>query len=93
MPKWHDQIPDTMSPDQENHLASLISWVAENLDDKYRAGQKEHGGNLWEKPGMLYCLKQEVWDQLSYVFTLDEQIREADPSLHAYLNSPMPEDE
>ena len=35
---------DAMTPEQEQHLASIKSRFCAGVDDKYRRGQQEHGG-------------------------------------------------
>lgn len=42
------------------------------MDSKYRIGQAEHGGKLWEAPGLLRELHAETFDLLAYGQTLDE---------------------
>lgn len=64
---------DLMTADQEAHLARLKATITADLDAKYRAGQAEHGGNLWEKPGMLEAAIEEALDQLTYLYTLRDQ--------------------
>ena len=62
-----------MTADHEAHLASLISRISKDLDAKYRAGQIEHGGRIWEKPGMLEHAIEEVLDLAVYLYTLRDQ--------------------
>jgi hypothetical protein len=62
-----------MEPEQEAHLARIKARVVGDIDAKYRAGQLEHGGNLWEKPGMLECAYAETIDQAVYLLTAMEQ--------------------
>ncbi len=65
---------DCMTPDQEAHLARIKSEVMADLDAKYRGGEAEHGGNLWEKPGMLERAYEEALDLCIYLRTaLDNQ--------------------
>jgi hypothetical protein len=63
-----------MDKDHEDHLARIKTTVAELIDTKYRAGQKEHGGTLWLKPGLLDEAINEVIDLAVYLLTLKEQI-------------------
>jgi len=65
-----------MSPEQENHLVNLIDTISKRTDHKYRKGQREHGGNMWRKPGMLYCALQECDDLPVYLHTVHDQIRD-----------------
>lgn len=64
---------DGMTPDHEAHLARLIAKVSRDLDAKYRAGQEEHQGRIWEKPGMLENAYAEVLDLAVYILTAMEQ--------------------
>lgn len=43
---------------------------------KYAAGQRQHGGNLWTKPGMFPMLTEETLDFVVYAKTLEQQLRE-----------------
>jgi len=38
-----------MTPKQEQHLQFIIAEFKRLYEPKYRAGQKEHGGDLWRK--------------------------------------------
>jgi hypothetical protein len=63
-----------MTPDREKHLAAVKTSAISLLDLKFRRGQAEHGGNLWEKPGMLQNALDENADQAVYLFTLEGQM-------------------
>jgi len=58
----------------EDHLWRILDDTAAQLAAKYRAGQKEHGGRLWEKPRMLAHLTEESLDAIVYAYTLREQL-------------------
>lgn len=62
-----------MTDDQESHLARLKAEIAADIDAKYRAGQAHHGGNLWQKPGLLEMAIEEVLDLAAYLYALKEQ--------------------
>lgn len=62
-----------MTPKQEEHLARIKAKFLEDVDKKYRAGQLEHGGNLWQKRGMLDNALEEIVDLYVYLITLKEQ--------------------
>lgn len=64
-----------MTPEHEAHLAYLKAELTADIDAKYRAGQEEHGGNIWEKPGMLEHAIEEVLDLAVYLYTLKGQIK------------------
>jgi hypothetical protein len=62
-----------VTPEQDAHLDSLVEQVSADIRAKYEAGQQEHGGNLWEKPGMLEAAIAEVLDLAVYLYTLRSQ--------------------
>jgi hypothetical protein len=70
------QLPKRMSDKQERHLAGVISKITRAIDKKYRIGQAEHGGNLFDKPNMPMLL-EEVQDMVVYAYTLQEQLIQA----------------
>ena len=61
-----------MTPEQEAHLASVIKTVGGMINQKYRKGQKEHGGNLFDlSPRQL--LQESIMesiDDITYKLTL-----------------------
>jgi hypothetical protein len=61
-----------MTSKQEKHLASMKQIVPKLMDKKYRKGQKEHKGNLWELSPrqLLYESIMESIDDLHYKLTL-----------------------
>jgi hypothetical protein len=59
-----------MTPEREAHLQAIKDRICEKIDKKYRAGQAEHGGNLWEKD-LLAELGLEITD-LSIYFISEE---------------------
>lgn len=65
-----------MTEEHEAHLADIKAEFTADLDAKYRAGQEEHGGNIWEKRGMLTHAIEEAIDQVVYLYTLRRQLRE-----------------
>jgi len=64
-----------MTTPQELHLARVKERGMALLDAKYRAGQREHGGNLWQKP-MVGNILEESLDMLVYTLTLEQQMEE-----------------
>lgn len=62
-----------MDAAQEAHLARVQARLANDLAAKYRDGQRSHGGDLWQKPGMLEQAIAEVLDLAVYLYTLLEQ--------------------
>lgn len=63
-----------MDQAHEAHLRRILDAFGADARAKYAAGQREHGGNLWEKPGMLEHAIEEAIDLVVYLFTLREQI-------------------
>ena len=64
---------DLMDPEHTAHLARILKQFSADASAKYSAGQAEHGGNLWEKPGMLDHAIEEAIDLVVYLYTLREQ--------------------
>jgi hypothetical protein len=62
-----------MDAAQHAHLQRILDSFTHDAAAKYAAGQSEHGGNLWEKPGMLDQAIAEAIDLVIYLFTLKEQ--------------------
>jgi hypothetical protein len=62
-----------MNQEHEAHLQRILAAVTHDIDRKYRAGQLEHGGELWKKPRMLENAIDEVLDLAVYLYTLKEQ--------------------
>ena len=58
----------------EAHFAHLSREFAQEAGAKYERGQREHGGQLWRKRGMLTCAIEEAHDQVVYLQTLRGQI-------------------
>lgn len=63
-----------MTKEQEDHLRDIKYNLLTDLDKKYRAGQIQHGGNIWEKQGMIGNAIEEVLDLAVYLYTLRDQI-------------------
>lgn len=63
----------SMTRDQESHLIAVQTFTRTMIDRKYRAGQRQHGGDLWLKPGMLAHAFDEVVDQVTYLQACREQ--------------------
>lgn len=65
-----------MTPDQELHLKSILHTFAIQADAKYRAGQVEHGGNLWDLPVMQLIDNaiDEAVDQFVYLVTIRNKV-------------------
>lgn len=70
-----------MTPSQEAHLQHIKDTFAELTDRKYRKGQEEHGGNLWQKKRLIDMAIDEAIDQVTYLLSLKEQIEESGAQL------------
>ena len=60
--------------EQEDHLNKIQKRVVGRIDRKYRAGQAEHGGDLWERVPLVEDLIDESIDQVTYALTLKTQL-------------------
>lgn len=71
-----DKYPSAMEPNQEAHLASIIKRFSEACDKKYRAGQAEHGGDLWDMSAddLIDNALNEAIDQVVYLLTLKDRL-------------------
>lgn len=65
----------TMTPEQECSLAGAISEFVGKAEAKYRQGQAEHKGNLWEKSKLIEEMENEVIDQWFYVQALKQKLK------------------
>lgn len=70
-----DIVRDGMDQECETHLATIKREFSADLDGKYRHGQEEHGGHMWEKKGMLTHAIEEAIDQVVYLYTLRAQLK------------------
>lgn len=60
-----------MTPKQETHLEFIKTQFTSDVDKKYRKGQAEHGGNLWDKNTHLLDMAiEEALDLYVYLITL-----------------------
>ncbi len=65
-----------MSPAQEAHLSRIQEQFAADVSAKYRAGVREHGGNLWQQT-TLQLIEEgmaEAVDQYTYLMTARDQL-------------------
>lgn len=68
-----------MTPEQEQHLAEVKQSFLDAVDVKYRGGVRDHGGDIWKKPGILEMLMDECVDFYVYAESLKRQ--RDDPSI------------
>jgi len=59
------------------HLQQIKAVAADMIDDKYRRGQAQHGGNLWgmSTARIVEASLEEATDQMTYLLTLRQQTR------------------
>lgn len=63
-----------MTTDQEQHLDRLKAQAANMIDSKYRKGQAEHGGNIWDQnKNLLDNAIEEAIDMVVYLLTEKEK--------------------
>mgnify|MGYP001583976556 CR=1 FL=1 len=74
-----------MTPEHDEHLNGIHRRLTQDLYEKYRRGQAEHGGKLWESPGMLRELRNELIDLITYEDTLAYQLGEIRDLLGAFI--------
>lgn len=67
---------DRMTDAQERHLASIKALFDSAVDAKYRAGQREHGGNLWDQATLqlVDAAIEEAIDQYVFLVTLRRRL-------------------
>jgi hypothetical protein len=65
-----------MTIEQELHLQSIKDYFISSVDIKYRKGQAEHGGNLFDMSTitLLDCAIDEALDQVVYLVTLRQRL-------------------
>lgn len=66
-----------MTPDE--HAIAVAQEAAALILHKYKRGQREHGGELWRKKGLLNMAIDEAVDQVIYLLTLRDQLAGVDP--------------
>lgn len=65
-----------MTPEQEAHLGRIQRLFSTEVDGKYRQGQEEHGGNLFDMPAkdLVDNAILEAIDQIVYLYTLRDKL-------------------
>ena len=66
-----------MTEAHERHLEQIKLATCDLLDKKYRAGQKTHGGSLWNMPAAKQVENaiEEATDQMTYLLSLRQNMR------------------
>lgn len=67
-----------MTTKQEKHLLRIKGQFINKVDKKYRAGQAEHGGDLFSLSSitLLDAAIDEAIDQVVYLLTLRDKLTE-----------------
>ena len=67
-----------MTDEQEEHLEFIQDEFVDLVEDKYRKGQAEHGGNLFDMPtlDLVNNAIDEAIDQVVYLLTLKQKLLE-----------------
>lgn len=63
-----------MTPEQINSMEHALAEFTSKAEAKYREGQAEHQGNLWEKDGLLEEAGKEVTDLVFYLAAHRERV-------------------
>ncbi len=65
-----------MTTVQEGHLSEIKSHFLYHVDTKYRKGQREHGGNLFDLTPLqlVEAALDEAVDQFTYLVTLRDKL-------------------
>lgn len=66
-----------MQYEHNAHRDGIINTFSKLCTEKYNKGQAEHGGNLWEKKGLIDMAIDEAIDQVVYLITLKKQIEDS----------------
>lgn len=61
-----------MTEQQEQDLKEIKSTFVEAVDKKYRDGQRQHGGNLWDRDPVPE-MQAEIVDLFTYYKTLRDR--------------------
>lgn len=77
-----------MNAEHEHHLGQVVDYITEVVGKKYRKGQKEHGGKLWEKSGLIEEAINEVADLAVYLITLRTQIKQLQKKFDEFIKTP-----
>jgi len=65
-----------MTAKHNQHLAGIIKDFNSLVTKKYKKGQREHGGSLWLKKDLIDMAIEEAADQVVYLLTLKQQIKD-----------------
>ena len=67
-----------MTPEREAHLIRIKAAFLREVDRKYREGQREHGGDLFDHTSLWLVehAMEEALDEYVYLFTLRERLQQ-----------------
>jgi len=83
------EVESIMTEEQTASRDAALVRFQDLAAAKYEAGQKEHGGNLWEKPGLLNNMEEEVIDAWFYIQALKQQQNLLNEAVSGFLNDCM----
>ena len=66
-----------MEAHKKAHVAHCVKRLSDLQNKKYVSGQKEHGGQMWKKTGLLHAALEEVADLANYLPTIELQVHKA----------------
>ena len=72
-----------MSEEHERHLHYIKERISHLLTARYRQGQAQHGGRLWEDRNVFSDALEEVVDLVSYMITLETKLESARAALNS----------
>lgn len=76
-----------MNSEHEAHLARRQAQITKLLDWKYRKGQREHGGKLWEHSA-AWLIQQAIEEAADTLFYLLDAIELAQPECYCKVRLP-----
>ena len=72
-----------MTVEHERHLHYIKERINHLITAKYRKGQAQHGGRLWEDRNVFSDALEEVVDLVSYMITLEQKLESARAALNS----------
>lgn len=82
-----------MTEPQEAHLEGVKARFCKEIDPKYRGGQRDNGGDLWEKKGVVKMMREEALDQVTYTDVLIQQFKSFYKILNQLVGAGLIEEE
>lgn len=79
-----------MNSEHEAHLVRRQAQIAKLLDWKYRKGQREHGGKLWEHSA-AWLIQQAIEEAVDSLFYLLDAVEKAQPDCYCRVKLPVQE--